>query len=274
MVDTSNHRHGQYSQSQAHTEILGLPFTLQKPMTQNTAKGIFFDLGGTLTTANPSVAEQIVQTLADFGHPFPHHEVANALDSRAPQFEDPSNSGWTLTHERSYAFWTHYYDSVLAELGISSAARRDIVLRIYGNLSQPQGYGLYPDVIPVLERLAGEGYTLALISNWEAWGAELVEYLGISRYFPTQVLSGCVGVEKPDAQIFKMALEQADMAPERVLFIGDIVQLDIEPANAIGMRAVLIDRHAERSNTDPSCIRSLHELHDHAFLRSSTPGLG
>ena len=243
-------------------------------MTQNTSKGIFFDLGGTLTTANPSVAEQIVQTLADFGHPFPHQEVARALDSRAPQFEDPSNSGWTLTHERSHAFWTHYYDSVLAELGISSTARRDIVLRIYERLSQPRGYGLYSDVIPVLERLAGEGYTLALISNWEAWGAELVEYLGISRYFPTQVLSGCVGVEKPDARIFKMALEQADMAPEHVLFIGDIVQLDIEPANAIGMRAVLIDRHAERSNTDPSCIRSLHELHDHAFLRSSTPGLG
>lgn len=239
-------------------------------MTQNTAKGIFFDLGGTLTTANPSVAEQIVQTLADFGHLFPHHEVANALDSRAPQFEDPRNSGWTLTHERSCAFWTHYYDSVLAELGISSAARRDIVLRIYGKLSQPQGYGLYPDVIPVLERLAGEGYTLALISNWEAWGAELVEYLGIGRYFPTQVLSGCVGVEKPDARIFKMALEQADMAPEHVLFIGDIVQLDIEPAEAIGMHAVLIDRHATRTDTATSTIRSLRELHDHEFLRRRT----
>lgn len=236
-------------------------------MKQNTSKGIFFDLGGTLTTANPSVAEQIVQTLADFGHPLPHHKVAHALNSRAPQFEDPKNSGWTLTHERSYAFWTHYYDSALAELGIASAERGDIVLRIYDKLSQPQGYGLYPDVIPVLERLAGEGYTLALISNWEAWGAELVEFLGISRYFPTQALSGCVGVEKPDPEIFRMALEQADMAPERVLFIGDIVQLDIEPAEAVGMQAVLIDRHAERSNTDPACIRSLHELHDHEFLR-------
>lgn len=236
-------------------------------MTQIDAKGVFFDLGGTLTTANPSVAEQIVQTLADFGHPVPHHNVAGALQRRAPQFDDPKNSGWTLNHERSYAFWTHYYDSVLSELGISSAERSDIVLRIYEKLSQPRGYGLYPDVIPVLERLAGEGYTLALISNWEAWGAELVEYLGISRYFPTAVLSGCVGMEKPDPEIFRLALDHADLPPEQVLFIGDIVQLDIEPAEAIGMHAVLIDRHAERSNTDPTCIRSLYELHDHEFLR-------
>lgn len=266
-VDTPSHSHGQYSQSRDYAEYTGTLLTLWKHMAQDTTKGVFFDLGGTLTTAKPSVAEQIVKTLADFGHPLPHHDVANALDSRAPQFEDPKNSGWTLTHERSYAFWTHYYDSALVELGISSAERKDIVLRIYEKLSQPQGYGLYPDVIPVLERLKGEGYTLALISNWEAWGAELVEYLGIGRYFPTAVLSGCVGVEKPDREIFRIALDHADMAAGQVLFIGDIVQLDVEPAEAIGMRAVLIDRHAARSNTDPYCIRSLHELHDHEFLR-------
>lgn len=236
-------------------------------MAQDSPKGVFFDLGGTLTTAYPSVAEQVVQSLADFGHPVPHHDVAQALNSRAPRFEDPRNRGWTLTHERSYAFWTAYYDSALSELGIAPAKRKDLVLHIYGKLSRPQGYGLYPDVIPVLERLAGEGYSLALISNWEAWGAELVEYLEISRYFPTVVLSGCAGIEKPDTAIFKLALDHAGMPPERVLFIGDIPQLDVEPARAIGMSALLIDRHAERSNADTQSIRSLRELHEHAFFQ-------
>lgn len=236
-------------------------------MAQNTLRGVFFDLGGTLTTAYPSVAEQIEQTLADFGHPVPHHAVAGALHRHAPQFEDPSNRGWTLTHERSYAFWTQHYDSVLSELSLSSAERKAIVLRIYEKLSRPQGYALYPDVLPVLARLADAGYTLALISNWEAWGAELVVHLGIDRYFSTQVLSGCVGIEKPDVEIFRIALERTNLVPEEVLFIGDLVQFDVEPAAAVGMRTLLLDRRAERSNTDPSCIRSLHELHDHGFLR-------
>lgn len=236
-------------------------------MVQDTLKGVFFDLGGTLTTAYPSVTERIAQTLADLGHPLAHRDVAGAAAALSPQFDDPKNRGWSLTHERSFAFWNQYYRDLLAELGISRAECATIALRIYEKLSQPQGYALYPDVLPVLERLSAEGYRLALVSNWEAWGAELVEYLGLSRYFPTQVLSGCVGVEKPDVEIFRIALAQAGMAPEHVLFIGDIVQLDIEPAEAVGMRAVLIDRRAERSAKDSSRIRSLHELHDHEFLQ-------
>ena len=236
-------------------------------MARDSLKGIFFDLGGTLTTAYPSVTERIAETLADLGHPIPHRDVASAAAALSPQFDDPKNRGWSLTHERSYAFWNRYYNDLLRELGISRAECPTYALNIYEKLSKPQGYALYPDALPVLERLAGEGYRLALVSNWEAWGAELVAHLGISRYFPTQVLSGCVGVEKPDPEIFRMALAQTGMAPEEVLFIGDIVPLDIEPAEAIGMRAVLIDRHAKRSAADSSCIRSLHELHDHAFLR-------
>ena len=236
-------------------------------MARDSLKGVFFDLGGTLTTAYPSVTERIAETLADLGHPIPHRDVASAAAALSPRFEDPKNRGWSLTHERSYAFWNRYYNDLLSELGISRAERPTYGLKIYEQLSKPQGYALYPDALPVLERLAGEGYRLALVSNWEAWGAELVKHLGISRYFPTQVLSGCVGVEKPDVAIFRLALEQAGLAPEEVLFIGDIVPLDIEPAEAIGMRALLIDRHAERSAGDNSCIRSLHELHDHAFLR-------
>ena len=236
-------------------------------MAQNTLKGIFFDLGGTLTSAYPSVTEHIAQTLADLGHPLPHRDVASAAASLSLRFEDPKNRGWSLSHERSFAFWNQYYRDLLEVLNIPRAERTNFALRIYEKLSRPQGYALYPDVIPVLERLAAEGYRLALVSNWEAWGAELVDYLGISRYFPTQVLSGCVGVEKPDAAIFRLALEQAALPPEQVLFIGDIVELDIEPAEAVGMQAVLIDRHAERSAKDPACIRSLHELHDHEFLQ-------
>ena len=243
-------------------------------MSNETRKAIFFDLGGTLATVYPSVAEHITQSLADLGHPVPHRDVAGALDRISPQFDDPNNHGWTLTHERSYAFWNQYYVRLLQEVGISRANRVTYALHIYRKLSRPQGYALYTDVIPVLERLTGEEYMLGLISNWEAWGMDLIEYLGIHRYFPTQVLSGCVGLEKPDTAIFALALAEAKIAPEQVLYVGDSVQFDIEPAHAIGMRAVLIDRHAERSNADNSSIRSLRELHDHEFLQSRSVNSG
>ncbi|MCY4438541.1 MAG: HAD-IA family hydrolase [Chloroflexi bacterium] len=238
-------------------------------MGQNTLKGIFFDLGGTLATAYPSVTEHISQTLADLGHPIPHREIASAAAIVSPDFDDPSNRGWSLSHERSYAFWIGYYTELLQELKISPTERATYALHIYNRLSRPQGYALYPDAIPVLEQLAGAGYTLGLISNWEAWGMELIPYLGISRYFPTQVLSGCVGLEKPDTAIFTLALAEANIAPEHALYVGDSVRFDIEPALAIGMRAVLIDRHAERSDRGASTIRSLRELFSHESIRCS-----
>ena len=73
---------------------------------------------------------------------------------------------------------------------------------------------------------------------------------------------------------FALALAEAKLAPEQVLYVGDSVQFDIEPAKSIGMRAVLIDRHAERSNADNSSIRSLRELHDHEFLQSENFNFG
>lgn len=234
-------------------------------MSSRTLKGIFFDLGGTLVTAYPSVADHILQSLAEFGHPLPHRDIAAALTAVPPRFEQ---RGWSLSHERSFAFWTEHYRELLRELAIPPSDRETITLRIYKRLSRPQGYGAYSDAIPVLERLAREGFTLGLISNWEAWGMDLIKHLGMHRYFPTQVLSGCVGMEKPDTQIFKLALQEANIAAEQVVYVGDSVQFDIEPARAIGMRAVLIDRHTARDETDATTIRSLRELHSHELLHA------
>lgn len=241
-------------------------------MAENGLTGIFFDLGGTLATANPSVTELIAQTLGDHGYQTPHRDLARAANLLAPRFDDPRNHGWSLSHERSYAFWTRFYTDLLQEIGIPLHARGALTAHIYARLSRPEGYRLYPDALPTLERLAGEGYTLGLVSNWEAWGAELVTRLGLGRYFPEPVLSGCVGVEKPDTRIFRLALAQADLAPGRVLYVGDDVRNDIEPARAIGMSALLIARDGEPSDPGIPAIRSLRDMHDHALLRRASAG--
>ncbi len=237
-------------------------------MAENAFTGIFFDLGDTLATANPSVTELMAQTLADHGYQTPHRDLARAASLLAPRLKDPGNRGWSLSHEQSYAFWTTFYTDLLREIGIPPHARGELTAHIYTRLSRPEGYRLFPDALPTLERLAGAGYTLGLVSNWEAWGAELVARLGLSRYFPEPVLSGCVGVEKPDTRIFKLALAQAGLAPGRVLYVGDDVRNDVEPARALGMRAILLRRQEDGKSADaPHCIRSLRELCGHELVR-------
>jgi FMN hydrolase / 5-amino-6-(5-phospho-D-ribitylamino)uracil phosphatase len=50
------------------------------------------------------------------------------------------------------------------------------------------------------------------------------------------------GAAKPDPRIFKAALTWANATPDRALHIGDDPELDIVPAQTLGMRTVWINR--------------------------------
>jgi putative hydrolase of the HAD superfamily len=66
--------------------------------------------------------------------------------------------------------------------------------------------------------------------------------LDIQRYIDVAVVSGVAGYEKPDAEIFHRALSAAGVAPEDAMHVGDNRRDDVEGAESVGIRAVLIDR--------------------------------
>lgn len=61
------------------------------------------------------------------------------------------------------------------------------------------------------------------------------------RHLDRLVDSGIVGVEKPDARIFEIALEGT--APSEALHLGDTFTTDVLGARNAGMRHALIDVH-------------------------------
>jgi FMN hydrolase / 5-amino-6-(5-phospho-D-ribitylamino)uracil phosphatase len=67
---------------------------------------------------------------------------------------------------------------------------------------------LYPDVVPMLDLLAGR-YALGLISN----GNSDPERCGLRGRFAFVVLSQDVGVEKPDPAIFRVACREVGYSP-------------------------------------------------------------
>ena len=58
------------------------------------------------------------------------------------------------------------------------------------------------------------------------------------------VVSGEVGVTKPNPDIFKPALEQTGVNPDRVLYVGDTMK-DVNGALAAGLTPVLIKRDGD-----------------------------
>jgi putative hydrolase of the HAD superfamily len=94
-----------------------------------------------------------------------------------------------------------------------------------------------PGVRPALARLRAHGLALAVVSNWDVGLHEHLDALGLAPFFATVVTSAEVGFEKPDPEVFRVALERLGVAPGRAVHVGDNA-VDEQGAKAAGMRFV------------------------------------
>ncbi|MXW77790.1 MAG: HAD family hydrolase [Gemmatimonadetes bacterium] len=99
------------------------------------------------------------------------------------------------------------------------------------------GYQLYPGVAAVLEQLAEE-YTLALAGNAPASITEVLNELGVLRWFSHREVSGNIGIKKPDERFFHTILDHAGFSPSEAVMIGDRLDNDIIPAKKLGLRTI------------------------------------
>jgi epoxide hydrolase-like predicted phosphatase len=80
-------------------------------------------------------------------------------------------------------------------------------------------------------------YKTGLISN--AWD-DLREYITRQKFadaFDHMVISAEVGLAKPDARIYHLALEKLGVQPEEAVFVDDFSE-NIDAARAVGMAAI------------------------------------
>jgi putative hydrolase of the HAD superfamily len=115
----------------------------------------------------------------------------------------------------------------------------------------------------VLARLAAR-YRLGIVSNFYGNLAAICAEAGLSPLLGVVADSTVVGAGKPDARIFRHALDALGVAPAAATFVGDSRPRDMDGARALGMRHVwLVDAAAPAAA--PCCagdpvIRDLAEL--------------
>jgi putative hydrolase of the HAD superfamily len=222
---------------------------------------IFFDAGETILHPHPSFHELFAKVCRDHGVVVEPDTVAELQQRLAPFLVDlASESGVdkpSLSPEDSRTFWSYLYRRFLKELGIEDEA---LTQRLYDVFSHPSSYALFDDVLPTLKTLLDMGQRLGLISNFEEWLEGMLVELEVGHLFDVSVISGIEGVEKPDPEIYRVALERAGTDPARGLHIGDSMTLDVEPARIAGLDTVLLDRHGRYPDVPVTRIRSLSEL--------------
>jgi HAD superfamily hydrolase (TIGR01509 family) len=98
----------------------------------------------------------------------------------------------------------------------------------------------FSDASETLSALKEHGYHLGIIANQVAGAAQRLDEHDLLKYFDVVVTSAESGVAKPDARIFKQALELAGCQPQEAVMVGDRLDNDIRPAKALGMKTVWI----------------------------------
>jgi putative hydrolase of the HAD superfamily len=97
--------------------------------------------------------------------------------------------------------------------------------------------GLEPDeaMIEALRAVRAAGLPTGLISN--SWGLGIYERAP-TELFDVTVISGEVGLHKPQPEIYLLACEQLAVAPTETVFVDDLRE-NCAGAEAVGMTAVL-----------------------------------
>ena len=104
---------------------------------------------------------------------------------------------------------------------------------------------LYADSLPAVQALRERGVRTALVSNCSHNTRAVVERLGLVAAFDAVILSFEVGAQKPEPEIYRLALERLGITdPSGAVFVDD--QADYcDGAAAIGMQTRLMLRPRE-----------------------------
>lgn len=91
-----------------------------------------------------------------------------------------------------------------------------------------------PDMIALVRRAKEQGIRTALLSN--SWGNNYPQHL-FDGMFDVVVISGEVGMRKPDAEIFHHTLEAVGLPAEQCVFVDDLLP-NVQAAREVGLVAV------------------------------------
>jgi putative hydrolase of the HAD superfamily len=103
------------------------------------------------------------------------------------------------------------------------------------------------------------GVRTGLISN--SWGTSIYDPEALEGLFDVVIISGEVGLHKPQPEIYRLAADRLGLEPEECVFVDDLRE-NVRGAEAVGMTTVL--------HRDPDAtVARLEEL-----LELSLPGPG
>jgi putative hydrolase of the HAD superfamily len=195
-------------------------------------KGLLVDFGGVLTT-NVFVAFR----------EFCQREGLDPETVKRAFREDPAALGELRRLERGELSEDEFAERFGAMLGIEET--EGLVDRMFAGMSPDDA------MVDAVRAARRGGVRTGLITN--SWGAGRYDRIALDELFDGVVISGEVGLNKPEPQIYELGAERVGLAPGECVFVDDLRE-NCDGAEAVGMTAVL---HRGAEQTVPELERLL-----------------
>ncbi|WP_338760802.1 HAD family hydrolase [Bernardetia sp. ABR2-2B] len=206
-------------------------------------KYIFFDVANTLLQ-KPQLFIKIHKVLVEYGYEVEIHYLKriHKLLSETIAFPDKT----------SKEFYHHFNAELLYAIGIlpNSELLEDIFAACTYMEWQPFDDTDYLNQITI---------PTGIISNWDTSLESKLKSYFTCDFFEIYG-SQKEGVKKPALDFYKRAIKKLDCPTNQILYVGDSIKLDTQPARKLGIEAILIDRENVFPYYKEPKINSLHQL--------------
>lgn len=187
-------------------------------------KAAVFDLDHTLFDRYATL-KQIVFTVEPEALPFlndiPREEAAEKWIYADKNF---IHLGW----DRVRQFFNE--NNMLCENARNADLFREYVMPCFKRVAVAYGFTL-----PTLNKLKQMSLKLGLITNGPSdLQRTKLKLLGLENIFDEVVISGEVGCQKPDTEIFNIAAQRLGLTPDEMLYIGDNPLNDVDTSRRAG----------------------------------------
>ena len=181
-------------------------------------RGLLVDFGGVLTT-------NVFQSFKQFAEAegLPPDTIKRAFK------EDPEALGLLRRLEKGELTHEEFEPLFAERIGIENT--EGLVGRLFA------GVGPEEEMLDAVRRARASGVKTGLISN--SWGEGLAyDQSTLDELFDAVVISGDVGMHKPEPEIFILGAEKIGVPPEECVFVDDLRE-NCAGAEEVGMTAIL-----------------------------------
>jgi 2-haloacid dehalogenase len=221
-VSDRGNRVGRVSYARAVSAIADSPRTARPG-------AVVFDLGGVLIDWNPR---------------YLYRQLFDGDDTAMETFlAEVTTPEWNLQQDAGRS-----WDDAVAALTREHPEQAELIAAYRDRWPETLGEAIEPTV-QILDELRGTGVRLLALSNWSAETFPLARpRYPFLDWFEAIVISGEVGITKPDERVYRHLLDGNGLDPRTTVFIDDN-EANVRAAGEIGMIAIRFeDADALRSS--------------------------